>query len=120
MNIMIDRVVYMMNGWLVGGEQAKQMRNELYEINEDYPNDLDGFFIDTDLKDGYAIFFGPIFDRCDVKYEDSGYSIIDEKVLYEADEKYKKFLKKYPKYAEVFNKYANNIRRQVMVVLHVW
>lgn len=117
---MIDRVVYMINGWIVRDEEAKQMDNELYEINEDYPNDIDGFFIYDSMGGGNYAFFGPILDRCDVKYEDSGYTVIDEKLLHDGDKKWNEFLEKYPKYAEVFKKHINNEPPQVMVVLHVW
>ena len=117
---MIDRVVYMINGWSIKGwTQVKQLEDELYEINEDYINDLDGFYIYDGMRGEYA-FFGPILDRCDVKYEDSGYTVIDEKLLHDGDEKWNEFLEKYPKYAEVFKKYINNEPPQVMVVLHVW
>lgn len=116
---MIDRDVYVINGWSVKGRtQVKQLEDELYEINEDYMNDLDGFYIYDGMCGEYA-YFGANLGSIDVEYSDSADIIINEKLLFDANEKWNKFLEKYPKYAEVFQKY-NNDQQQVMVVLHVW
>ena len=117
---MIDRDVYIINGWSIKGwAQVKQLEDELYEINEDYINDLDGFYIYDGIRGEYA-YFGANLGKIDVKYSDSADIVINEKLLFDANEKWNKFLEKYPKYAEVFQKYNNNDQQQVMVVLHVW
>ena len=116
---MINRRVYIINGWKVTGrENIRQLENELYDINEDYTDDLDGFYI-YDNMCGEYIYFGAILDRLDLD-KDFGDVIINEKLLFDAAEKYKKFLNENPKYAEVFQKYINNEQPQVMVVLRVW
>jgi len=117
---MIDRDVHIINGWSIKGwAQVKQLEDELYEINEDYINDLDGFYIYDGMCGEYA-YFGANLGSIDVKYSDSADIVINEKLLFDANEKWNKFLEKYPKYAEVFQKYNNNDQPQVMVVLHVW
>lgn len=117
---MIDRDVYVINGWSIKGwAKVKQLEDELYEINEDYINDLDGFYIYDGMRGEYA-YFGANLGSIDVKYSDSADIVINEKLLFDANEKWNKFLEKYPKYAEVFQKYNNNEQPQVIVVLHVW
>ena len=45
---MINREVYVINGWSVKGRtQVNQLEDELYEINEDYMDDLEGFYINV-------------------------------------------------------------------------
>lgn len=116
----IDRRVYIINGWaVIGMEQVKQMETELENIDEYYMDDVQGCFV-SDCMCGEYIYFGGIIDSFNPDYEDAHCFAITEKDIFDADEKYKNFLEKYPKYAEVFKKYTNNERPQVMVALHVW
>ena len=113
---MIDREVYIINGWKVTGrENIRQLEDELYNINEDYTDDLDGFYVQDGMCGEY-IYFGAILDSFDPD-EDFADVVINEKLLFE---KYKKFLNENPKYAEVLKNYTNEEPPQVIVALHVW
>lgn len=116
---MIDRDVYVINGWKVKGwKLVTKLEDELYDINEDWLDDLDGFYLYDGTCGEYA-YFGANLGKINVKYSDSDDIVINEKLLYDATEKWNKFLEKYPKYAEVLKKYINEEPPQLMVVLHV-
>ena len=117
---MTDRAVYIINGWAIKGwAQVTKLEDELYIINEDWLDDLGDFYIYDGACGEYA-YFGANLGRIDVKYEDSADIVINEKLLFDADEKWNKFLENNPKYAEVFQKYNNNEQPEIMVVLRVW
>lgn len=115
---MIDRKVYIINGWSVFGDNVAKMEQELYDIDEYYNDDIQDYFV-YDTMCGEYIYFGAIIDSFNPD-EDPLCITIDEKSIYDADQKYKQFLEEYPHYAEIFKKYANNQPPQVMVVLKTW
>lgn len=116
---MVDRDVYIIKGWKVKGRKlVTKLEDELYNINEDWLNDLDGFYLYDGMCGEYA-YFGANLGKIDVKHSDSDDIVINEKLLYIANEKWNKFLEKYPNYKEIFEKYNNDEPPQLMVVLHV-
>lgn len=113
---MIDRLVYVINGWKLTGKKARKMEDELCEINEDFLDDIDGFCVYDGIE---YLYFGVILSKFYPDKEDNFDVVLNEKLFFDGNEKYKKFLEKYPKYAEVFKKYSNNKPPQAIVSLQV-